>query len=761
MNTKPFRAAFRAGLCLCFAGWLIAEPLLAAEVSCGEWNTIRFFATASVADVARCLNAGADSNARDDEGWTPLHNAARFGGWNPEAITALVAAGADPNARDDDGKTPLHGAAALGDNPAAITALVAAGADPNARDDDGETPLHHAATFGGWNPAAITALVAAGADPNAWDDDGETPLHRAAALGDNPAAITALVAAGADPNERDEFGNTPLQEAAADTPFHRFMGKKESPALMAAFTEEAVAAFKEKQRQAAAAARRKQVEERVRAAQVSCDKWNTGEFFRHAGVADLSRCLETKDPNARGDKGRTPLHAAAMFSMEPAVAAALSKAGAELDARDDEGRTPLHLAGVFGKSPVIVSALVDAGADLDALDRKGRTPLQFAEKFSNTPALVHALRKAKDAPVASVKAGSEVSCERWNTASFFKHAGPADLSRCLETEDPNARNENGRTPMHYAAQAHAPTLVTALAAAGSRVNARDERGGWTPLHLAAWFGKSRAVVQTLLDVGADPEAKDDAGRTPWDYLGENPVLEDFVPTLARDSCEDWNTASFFERTSAADVSRCLEAGAKVNARDEKGATPLHLAAQHGKTPAVVTALVAAGARVSARDVSGATPLHAAAAKSTRSAVLQALLDAGADAEAKDETGKTPWDYLKENPALRATDLYQRLAGVSCEDWNTALFFERAGTADVSRCLKAGAEVGVRDEAEATPLHLAASKSEVPAVVQVLLDAGADPAARDMQGKAPWDYAKTNPALKGTEVYWTLNEARFN
>ena len=200
---------------------------------------------------------------------------------------------------------------------------------------------------------------------------------------------------------------------------------------MAAFTEEAVAAFKEKQRQAAAAARRKQVEERVRAAQVSCDKWNTGEFFRHAGVADLSRCLETKDPNARGDKGRTPLHAAAMFSMEPAVAAALSKAGAELDARDDEGRTPLHLAGVFGKSPVIVSALVNAGADIDALDGKGRTPLQFAEKFSNTPALVRALRKAKDAPLASVNSGSQVSREQWNTAAFFKHAGPADLSRCL------------------------------------------------------------------------------------------------------------------------------------------------------------------------------------------------------------------------------------------------------------------------------------------------------------------------------------------
>ena len=471
--------AFRAGLCLYFAGCLIAKPVLAAEVSCEDWNTGFFFWQASVEDVARCLKAGADPNARDDDGETPLHNA-------------------------------------VSGKPAVITALVAAGADPNVRDDDGSTPLD-IAVLGFGKPAVITALVAAGADPNA-----RTP-SRQETLGNIVLELGGI---------------TPLQTAATI----------KDPALRAAFakafTKEAVAAFKEKQRQAAAAARKKQAEERTRAARVSCDKWNTGEFFRHASAADVSRCLKTKDPNARGDKGRTPLHAAVMFSMEPAVVAALSKAGAELDALDDEGRTPLHLAGVFGKSPVIVSVLVNAGAGLDALDGKGRTPLQFAEKFSNTPALVSALRKAKDAPVASVKSGSQVSCEKWNTAAFFKHAGLADLSRCLETEDPNARNENGRTPLHYAAQGGAPALVTALVKAGAHVNARDKRGGWTPLHLAAWFGKSRAVVQALLDVRADPEAKDDAGRTPWDYLKENPVLKDFAPALARDSCEDWNTASF-------------------------------------------------------------------------------------------------------------------------------------------------------------------------------------------------------------------------
>ena len=35
-----------------------------------------------------------------------------------------------------------------------------------------------------------------------------------------------------------------------------------------------------------------------------------------------------------------------------------------------------------------------------------------------------------------------------------------------------------------------------------------------------------------------------------------------------------------------------------------------------------------------------------------------------------------------------------------------------------------------------------------------------PNALDLDGKIPWDYAKENEALKGTDAYWRLNELRF-
>ena len=72
---------------------------LAAQVGCDDWPTPAFFKAATAATVQDCLGAGADPNARDVFGLTPLHRAAEIS-QTPEIITALVNAGADPNARD-------------------------------------------------------------------------------------------------------------------------------------------------------------------------------------------------------------------------------------------------------------------------------------------------------------------------------------------------------------------------------------------------------------------------------------------------------------------------------------------------------------------------------------------------------------------------------------------------------------------------------------------------------------------------------------
>ena len=118
--------------------------------------------------------------------------------------------------------------------------------------------------------------------------------------------------------------------------------------------------------------------------------------------------------------------------------------------------------------------------------------------------------------------------------------------------------------------------------------------------------------------------------------------------LAQPSCGDWNTPAFFQRATAADVSRCLAGGADLEARGENGVTPLHHAAAFSKAPAVVTALLAAGADLEARAANGVTPLHVAAVRSKTPAVVTALLAAGADLEARGKDGQTPLHVAVQN-----------------------------------------------------------------------------------------------------------------
>ena len=47
------------------------------------------------------------------------------------------------------------------------------------------------------------------------------------------------------------------------------------------------------------------------------------------------------------------------------------------------------------------------------------------------------------------------------------------------------------------------------------------------------------------------------------------------------------------------------------------------------------------------------------------------------------------------------------------------------------------------------------------MVTALLEAGADPTAKTASGQTPFDLAEENYKLKGTEVYWRLNDARYN
>jgi truncated hemoglobin YjbI len=140
-------------------------------------------------------------------GQTLLHDAAMAG--EAEMAAVLIRCGADPDAREGEGHTPLY-RASTGD---VARVLLAAGANADVTSGPTQgTPLHQAARRGAVSVAQ--ALLDHGATVNARDGKGQTPLRRAVNCRQTEL-VRLLVRGGADPRAPDRRGVTPLDVARA------------------------------------------------------------------------------------------------------------------------------------------------------------------------------------------------------------------------------------------------------------------------------------------------------------------------------------------------------------------------------------------------------------------------------------------------------------------------------------------------------------------------------------------------------------------
>lgn len=284
--------------------------------------------------------------------------------------------------------------------------------------------------------------------------------------------------------------------------------------------------------------------------------------------------------------------------------------------------------------------------------------------------------------------------KQFDDPEFWRSATAEDMKSVMDDWRGRDRTDGEFTPLHYAVPHSArPELVRELLGHEADVNARyDNRysrwNGWTPLHLTAF-------VQ---------------GNHRW-------IFEVIEPLLSR--------------------------GADIEARDVKGATPLHLAALYGNAPAAAT-LLKRGADIHARaggeefdnyDYYIGTPLHLAVRQSEslyndpnplrdtlpdwypivlehKPEVVETLLAHGARTDLEDEHGLTP--------------LHRAVQVEIDEDSPHTEVKRRAAREAAELLLKGGAEVNAHPkEGYWTSLHAALGSDAGVEVVTLLLSHGAD------------------------------------
>lgn len=242
--------------------------------------------------------------------------------------------------------------------------------------------------------------------------------------------------------------------------------------------------------------------------------------------------------------------------------------------------TPLHAAAAMDRYE-IAELLLERQADIEAVYRRGRSP---GNTF--TPLLVAALHGRGAAASVLVQRGASV------------HAS-SDCGTALDIAA-----DNGHTNV-------VAVLLDFWPASGGEGLTHLE----TPLRLAVGGGHTE-VAQLLIGRNAPTSGRGVYGLTLLHSAGNAEI------------------ASML-------IDRC---SADLEARDDGGNTPLHVAANRGRLD-VVRLLAGRKVNIEARNVDGKTPLHLAATQSVGS-VVTTLLALGADPDSCTPSGEGPLDLAR-------------------------------------------------------------------------------------------------------------------
>ena len=327
------------------------------------------------------------------------------------------------------------------------------------------------------------------------------------------------------------------------------------------------------------------------------------------------------DLDARDGRGMSALHLAAALGREDELKQ-LVTAGAAPDRRAADGQTPLGVALAAGRRDLAdwldwrgwrlprralqasdvpaaaivgdadaVRRLLDLGLPVDAVDSQGCSALLRAAGGGHR-ALVDLLLARGANPALAANTGATP------LSAAVSMRQPEIVERLLEAGAGLEQRLPGEvTVLMLAAALGLPELVARLLQAGADLHATDAQG-LTPLHCATLYGftardRTRlvALLDTLLLAGADPQQSAAGGVTPL-LLLLGARAEPGTPST--------------EEVVLAGLERLFDEEVRLDARDQRGFGPLHLAALHGLLR-IAQALLREGSDPDQRDALNRTP----------------------------------------------------------------------------------------------------------------------------------------------------------
>jgi ankyrin repeat protein len=353
--------------------------------------------------------------------------------------------------------------------------------------------------------------------------------------------------------------------------------------------------------------------------------------------------------------------------------------------------------------------------DVNSVNTAGETLLCKAAGVDDAELVRHLVQKGANIE-AKAKENSLTpllaACQRGNVEimKIFIDAG-ADLSASCVLWN------RSRNALYFAIKSRSVEAVMLLL--GNGLKTLDDESYGTPLHEAVAVEathRSAPMLSLLLEHGVrDVSALDHQGRT---------ALQRVAYSLSNNVTD-----------ITASLAALLDHGAAIDQLTYDGQSALHYAAKKGNTPAVLY-LLGRGAAIDQLTHDGQSALHYAAKKGNTPAVLY-LLGRGAAIDQPSHDGQSALHYaIEDSHKSTALCLLGRGANVALADSRGRPALHKACSEDIAKVLlDHGALVDAVDRLGRTPLHSCATRDDG-SIFTFLLQAGANVNATDKDGDAP-------------------------